>query len=149
MRKFSVWLFDTLSGIFLCEGLAVVVWLVSYLISGKPEINVVNITFLTEVNVLFWVSGFIFRFNSPVFAKGILHSILCFMLSIILFSVNFGYVPTAIQLVMVMVTFFLIYAASLFGMVRLSKKLNVPLRHFTEWLYKINSRQTIKVSEEK
>jgi len=71
------------------------------------------------------------------------------MLSIILFSVNFGFVPTAFQLISVMVTFFIVYALALYGMVCLSKKLNVPLRHFSEWLYKLNSRRSRKVSEEK
>ncbi len=149
MRKFSIWLFDTLSGIFLCEGLAVIVWLVIYLIGKKPEINLVNLTFLTEVIVLLWVSGFIFHFSSPIFAKGILHSIICFMLSIILFSLNFGYVPTAMGLIMVMVVFFVIYAGLLLATIKLSKNLNVPLRHITEWLYKLNSRQTRKVGDEK
>ena len=148
MRKFSVWLFDTICGIFLCEGLAVIVWLITYLIGRKPELNVANLTFLTEVIALFWISGFIFRFSSPIPAKGILHSIICFMLSIILFSLNFGYVPAAIQLVMVMVIFFVVYAALLMGTVHLSGILNVPLRHITEWLYKLNKRQAIKVTEE-
>lgn len=149
MRKFGTWLFDTLCGIFMCEGLAVVLWLILYLIGKKPEINVVNLTFLTEVVILFWVSGFIFHFSSPVLAKGILHSIICFMLSIIIFSVNFGYVPTAIQLIIVMAIFFAVYAAALFGTVALSRKLNVPLRHFSLWLYKLNSKKTTKVQDEK
>jgi len=149
MKKFGVWLFDTACGIFLCEGLITVLWLIVYLIVKKPELNVVNLTFATEVIALFWLSGFIFRFSSPVLAKGILHSIICFMLSIILFSVNFGFVPTAFQLISVMVTFFIVYALALYGMVCLSKKLNVPLRHFSEWLYKLNSRRSRKVSEEK
>lgn len=149
MRNFRAWLFDTLCGIFLCEGLLVIIWLIFYLIGKKPELNVINLIFMTEVVVLFWVSGFIFRFNSPVFAKGILHSIICFMLSIILFSLNFGYVPTAVQLIMIMVAFFIIYAAALSGMVCSAKNLNVPFRHFTQWLYKLNSRQLRKISEDK
>lgn len=149
MRKFGVWLFDTLCGIFLCEGLSVIIWLVCYLICKKPEFNVVNLTFLTEIIVLLWISGFIFHFSSPVFAKGILHSILFFMLSIIIFSLNFGYVPTAIQLMMIMVIFFALYAVCLWGIACLSKKLNVPFRYFAEWLYKLYSRQTRKISDEK
>ena len=149
MRKFGVWLFDTLCGIFLCEGLVVVLWLILYLIGKKPEINVVNVTFVTEVIILFWVSGFIFHFSSPVLAKGILHSIICFMLSIIIFSVNFGFVPTAIQLIAVMAIFFAVYASALFGTVMLSGKLNVPLRHFSQWLYKLNSQGNTKITGEK
>lgn len=149
MRKFGIWMFDTLCGIFLCEGLAVIIWLIVYLIGKKPELNVANLTFLTEVIALFWISGFIFRFTSPVFAKGILHSIICFMLSIILFSLNFGYVPTALQLIVVMVAFFIIYAGALWGTINLSKNLNVPLRHITEWLYKLNLKQIRKVDAEK
>lgn len=141
MRKFGIWLFDTLSGIFLCQGILTVIWLIVYLIGKKPEINVVNITFLTEVVALFWISGFIYHFSSPILAKGIVHSIICFMLTIILFSLNFGYVPDAVQLITVMVLFFVIYAISLMGTMYMSKKLNVPLRHITEWLYKLNSRQ--------
>lgn len=148
MRKFGVWLVDMLCGIFLCEGLAIVLWLLLYIIGKKPEINVVNLTFLTEVIALFWISGFIFHFSSPIIAKGILHSIICFMLSIIIFSLNFGYVPTAIQLITIMALFFVVYAASLFGIVKLSEKLNVPLRRFTQWLYKLNTERTIKVPPE-
>lgn len=148
MRKFGVWLFDMMCGIFLCEGLAVIVWLICYLIGKKPEFNVVNLAFLTEVVVLFWLSGFIFHFSSPIIAKGILHSIICFMLSIIIFSLNFGYVPTAVQLITIMSSFFVLYAAALFGTVKLSKKLNVPLRRFTQWLYKLNSANTTKVPPE-
>lgn len=141
MRKFGTWLFDTLCGIFLCEGLAVILWLIIYLIGKKPELNLVNLTFMTEVVVLFWISGFIFHFSSPVLAKGILHSIICFMLSIIIFSVNFGYVPAANQLIVIMAVFFAVYAVALWMTVRLSKSLNVPFRHFTEWIYKLNSKQ--------
>ena len=149
MRKFGVWLFDTLCGIFVFEGLTVILWLLIYLIGKKPELNVVNLIFVTEVIALFWVSGFIFHFTSPIWAKGILHSIICFMLSIIIFSLNFGYVPGANQLVMIMAMFFLIYWVALFGTVTLSKNLNVPFRYFTQWIYKLNSKQTRKVFEDK
>ena len=149
MRKFGVWLIDTLCGIFLCEGLIVCLWLILYLIGKKPELNVANLIFVTLVVVLFWVSGFIFHFTSPILAKGILHSIICFMLLIIIFSLNFGYVPNAIQLITGMAIFFVVYAIALWGTVSLSEKLNVPLRRVTQWLYKLNSVRITKVNDEK
>ena len=149
MKKFKLWLFDTLCGIFLCVGLVTVLWLFAFLIFKFPDLNFTNIAFMAEFISLFWVTGFIFHFTSPVVTKGILHSIICFMLSVILFSINFGFVPAAQALIICMLAFFTVYALLLWGFTNLSKNLNAPLRHFSEWLFKLRPQIIPKISDDK
>jgi len=137
MKKFLVWSYDTLSGVFFCSGISTVLWLIIYAVFKYPEINFKNISFMVEIISLFWVSSFIFRFSSPIVAKGILHSIICFMLSVILFSLNFSYVPDAKLLLAYMLLFFSVYALCLAGLTKLSRKINSPLRYFPEWIFKL------------
>ncbi len=149
MKKIGIWLFDTLSGIFFCTGFVMVLWIFVFLIWKFPEINFTNIAFMVEFVSLFWISDFIFHFSSPTVAKGILHSIICFMLSVILFSLNFGFVPSARMLIIWMLVFFSVYALLLAGLIKLSKKLNSPLRHFPEWLFKLRPQIIQKLSQDK
>ena len=137
MKKFWIWLFDTLGGIFVCTGILACLWLLSYAIFKFPEINFKNTAFMVEFISLFWVLNFIFHFSSPIITKGILHSIICFMLSVILFSANFGFVPAAQSLLLCMLIFFSAYALLLAGLIHLSKKINCPMRHFPEWLFRL------------
>lgn len=137
MKKFCIWLFDTFCGLFVCSGILMCLWLIYYSIFKMPEINFKNTLFAVEFISLFWVLNFIFRFSSPILIKATLHSIICFMLSIILFAVNFNSVPKAEALLLSMVVFFSVYWLILWGVLTISKKINSPLRHFSEWIFKL------------
>lgn len=147
MKKFGLWLYDALCGLFICTGISMCLCLIIYSIFKVPEINFKNTLFLIEFIALFWLLNFIFHFTSPLIIKGTLHSIICFMLSIIVFSINFGYVPAARMLLMLMLIFFSVYWLFLWGFVRLSKKVNSPLRHFPEWLFRLRPQSTAKTFE--
>ena len=147
MKAFRIWLFDTFCGIFTCSGISLFLWLIIYSVFKFPEINFKHTVFMVEFISLIWIFNFIFHFSSPIITKGILHSIICFMLSVILFSANFGFVPSAQMLLICMLIFFSVYSLLLYGIVNLSKKLNSPLRHFPEWVFKLRPQNNKKSYE--
>lgn len=134
--KFLKWFYHVFLGTAICYGETLMLWLIIYAIWKVPQFNFQNALFLLEIIAIPWLINFIFHYNSSILVKGTLHSILWLMLSIILFGMTYEIALDARLLIIIMVLFFLLYGIGLAGINYCSKKINTPLRHTGEFLFK-------------
>ena len=132
-RKF----FDRFVGVNITVGISLFLWLISGLIIDTPEINQKNIVFMILSCLIPWLINFIFGYTSKLYMKGLLHGVLWFVMEMILFNLMYGVALDAFVLLRVAVVYSALYSAVLWLFYRMSAKLNIPVRHISEFCGKM------------
>ena len=135
--KTTKWFYNIATGVFLTFGFTMFLWIILSGL-GLPQISMQNAVFLLEIVTVPWALNFIFHFNSSLLVKGILHSILWLILSLIVYSLNYHQALEAQLLLIIILIYFSLYAAGLSVFSFYSKKLNTPVRHIADFLHKVN-----------
>ncbi|MBR4029815.1 MAG: hypothetical protein IKJ06_00235 [Clostridia bacterium] len=136
-------IFNFVSGVLFCFGLCMTLWLIiGAFLDNMFEINNKNTLFLLITVIVPWFINFVFGYTSKLYAKGILHGVLWFVLDVIVFNLMYGIALEAKTLLYLAITFAIVYALILFGFSRISNKLNIPVRHFADFCSKLLSSWT-------
>lgn len=136
-------IFNFVSGVLFCFGLLMALWLITgAFFDNIFQINAKNALFLLISVIIPWFINFVFGYTSKLYAKGILHGVLWFVLDIIMFNLMYGVALEAKTLLYLAVTFAVVYTLILFAFSRISHKLNIPIRHFADFSSKLLSYWT-------
>lgn len=129
--------FDRFIGINFTIGFAVVLWIILGCFFDVQEIDRKNIIFMMISCVIPWLFNFIFSYTSKLYMKGLLHGVLWFVSEMIIFNLMYGIALDAFVFLRVAVVYTALYAIVLAFFYKLTSKLNIPVRHTSEFLGKL------------
>ncbi len=128
--------YDFFTGTCLTFSKLMILWVIFRLFGLLPVINDKNVLFLLEICAVGWATNFIFHFNASVLVKGVLHSVILFMTGMIIYGSTYNVALEAELLVLIILLYFAIYALFLWIINALSRKLNTPMRHMSDFVLK-------------
>ncbi|MBR5517874.1 MAG: hypothetical protein IKV86_02485 [Clostridia bacterium] len=137
MRNIIQKSFDLFLGINFTVGIVTVVWRLLDFALTVPEFSPQNILFMMISCAVPWLTNFIFSYTSKLYMKGMLHAVVWFVADIIIFNLMYKNALGAFVLLWIAAVFAAVYGITLYGFYHISSKLNIPVRHTTEFCAKL------------